>query len=154
MHITFMNKVAKGAPAAGTDSEKSLLFLVLDVAGQLENRLENELGRSGLSFAKATTLSFLRGAKDPLTLGELAVENACVRSNITQLVDRLEGDGLVRRVNDPDDRRVRRAALTSEGRRACKDACAAITSQEKAVAAALTADEAATLARLLRRLVG
>jgi DNA-binding MarR family transcriptional regulator len=149
-----MNKGAKGAPpAAESEADRSLLSLILDVADQLQARLENELQRSGLSSAKASTLNFLREAKDPLSLGELAAENACVRSNITQLVDRLENDGLVRRVSDPDDRRVRRAALTSEGRKACKDACAAISHQEKSVAAALSPEEAATLARLLRRLV-
>ncbi len=41
--------------------------------------------------------------------------SACVRSNITQLMDRLEADGLVRRVEDPQDRRSVRAALTRLG---------------------------------------
>ncbi|HMH19154.1 MAG TPA: MarR family transcriptional regulator, partial [Burkholderiales bacterium] len=40
----------------------------------------------------------------------------CVRSNITQLMDRLEADGLVRRVEDLADRRAVRAALTPLGR--------------------------------------
>jgi DNA-binding MarR family transcriptional regulator len=39
----------------------------------------------------------------------------CVRSNITQLMDRLEADGLVRRVEDPRDRRAVRAAVTRLG---------------------------------------
>jgi len=39
----------------------------------------------------------------------------CVRSNITQLVDRLEADGLVRRLKDPQDRRTVRAAVTRLG---------------------------------------
>jgi DNA-binding MarR family transcriptional regulator len=38
-----------------------------------------------------------------------------VRSNITQLMDRLEADGLVRRVKDPQDRRTVRAAVTRLG---------------------------------------
>jgi DNA-binding MarR family transcriptional regulator len=40
----------------------------------------------------------------------------CVRSNITQLVDRLEADGLVRRVEDPEDRRAVRAVVTPLGK--------------------------------------
>jgi DNA-binding MarR family transcriptional regulator len=40
----------------------------------------------------------------------------CVRSNITQLVDRLEADGLVRRVEDPEDRRAVRAVVTPRGK--------------------------------------
>jgi DNA-binding MarR family transcriptional regulator len=39
-----------------------------------------------------------------------------VRSNITQLVDRLEADKLVRRVDDAADRRSLRAAITPLGR--------------------------------------
>jgi len=39
-----------------------------------------------------------------------------VRSNITQLVDRLESEKLVKRVDDPDDRRSLRAAITPLGR--------------------------------------
>lgn len=39
----------------------------------------------------------------------------CVRSNVTQLMDRLEAEGLVRRVRDPRDRRAVRAALTRLG---------------------------------------
>src|SRR5258708_4804026 len=38
-----------------------------------------------------------------------------VRSNITQLMDRLEAEGLVQRLEDPADRRAVRAALTSLG---------------------------------------
>jgi DNA-binding MarR family transcriptional regulator len=34
---------------------------------------------------------------------------------MTTLVDRLESEGLVRRVDDPSDRRSRRAQLTPEG---------------------------------------
>jgi DNA-binding MarR family transcriptional regulator len=39
-----------------------------------------------------------------------------VRSNITQLVDRLEADGLVKRIDDPADRRAVRAEVTRLGR--------------------------------------
>ena len=39
----------------------------------------------------------------------------CVRSNITQLVDRLEAEGLVRRVDNPSDRRGVMATATPLG---------------------------------------
>ena len=146
-----MSKAAK--TVSTKEDAASLLSLVLDVAHELETRLEHALAEEGLSGAKASTLNFLAEAKDPLSLSELAHENSCVRSNITQLVDRLETDGLVRRVNDPDDRRIRRAALTTDGRKACKDACRVITAQEHAVQSALSREETATLVRLLRRLI-
>ncbi len=74
------------------------------------------LGRAGLSLAKFGVLSELVRSPEPLTLSELAARLSCVRSNMTQLIDRLESDGLVRRVDDPADRRTVRAALTPLGR--------------------------------------
>ena len=51
-----------------------------------------------------------------LPLGQLATKLACVKSNATQLVDRLTAEKLVRRVPDPEDRRSILAELTTEGR--------------------------------------
>src|SRR5262245_18283359 len=72
---------------------------------------------SGLSTAKLGALLVLAEAAEPVPLGQLAERLACVKSNITQLVDRLEADGLVRRLPDVQDRRSKRAAITPEGRR-------------------------------------
>jgi DNA-binding MarR family transcriptional regulator len=48
---------------------------------------------------------------------ELASVLACDNSNVTGLVDRLEARGLVARHANPDDRRVKRVALTTAGGR-------------------------------------
>src|SRR5205085_7598729 len=60
--------------------------------------------------------SKLAVAGGPLSLSSLADRCSCVRSNITQLVDRLEADKLVVRSDDPKDRRSVRAELTAAGR--------------------------------------
>jgi DNA-binding MarR family transcriptional regulator len=91
-------------------------FQVLDALGGIASRLESALEPVGLSLAKFGVLARLAAAGEPLPLSTLAERSACVRSNITQLVDRLEIDKLVVRVSDPHDRRLVRAALTSEGR--------------------------------------
>ncbi|MFI5207378.1 MAG: MarR family winged helix-turn-helix transcriptional regulator [Gemmatimonadales bacterium] len=91
-------------------------FKLLKAAHALEDRLEGSLAEVGLSSAKFGALNQLVQAKEPLSLSDLAARVACVRSNITQLVDRLESDGLVRRVSDPDDRRSVRAEVTPLGR--------------------------------------
>ena len=67
----------------------------------LETRLEEVLSKVELSPPKYGALNQLVQAGKPLMLGELAARLTCVRSNITQLVDRLEADGLVERVEDP-----------------------------------------------------
>jgi DNA-binding MarR family transcriptional regulator len=91
-------------------------FSILHAAKAIEDRIEGALSSVGLSMAKQSALTALEAAGEPLTLSELAEKLSCVRSNITQLVDRLETDGLVRRVADADDRRSVRAELTPLGR--------------------------------------
>src|SRR5215831_15229814 len=75
------------------------LDAILQTAHALEARLETALGEAGLSGAKFSVLSELVRSGEPLALSELASRLACVRSNMTQLVDRLEADGLVRGVS-------------------------------------------------------
>ena len=101
--------------AATSSCEGKLMFSFLQAAGALEERLENALETVGLSLAKLGVLSFLVEAGEPLTLSQLAARSCCVRSNMTQLMDRLESDGLVRRVDDLTDRRIVRATLTPLG---------------------------------------
>jgi DNA-binding MarR family transcriptional regulator len=105
---------ADGATVTGNAS--NLAFSIVHAARLIEERMEGALGAVGLSVAKHTALTKLQEAGEPLTLSDLAERLSCVRSNITQLVDRLESDGLVRRVADPSDRRSIRAELTDLGK--------------------------------------
>lgn len=91
------------------------MFSLVNAGRAIEQRLEEGLARVGLSLAKFGALTHLMEAGEPLNLSECAKRMACVRSNITQLMDRLEADGLVRRVEDPQDRRAVRAAITPLG---------------------------------------
>ena len=96
-------------------SPGSVMFSLLDAAHALEARVEAALAGVGLSSAKYSVLTKLARAGEPLALSDLAAQVCCVRSNMTQLVDRLEAEGLVRRVDDLEDRRMVRAALTKLG---------------------------------------
>ncbi len=49
--------------------------------------------------------------------GHLALQSKISPSTVTEIVEDLETDGLVRRESDPSDRRAVRVALTAEGRR-------------------------------------
>jgi DNA-binding MarR family transcriptional regulator len=129
-----------------------LLSTVLCVAGAVQDRLETALEPTGLSLAKLGALRHLAEANQPLPLGQLAERIACVKSNVTQLVDRLETDHLVRRVPDPSDRRSVRAEITDQGRVRYEAGMRALNAAEEELAAELTLSEREQLQDLLSRL--
>jgi DNA-binding MarR family transcriptional regulator len=92
------------------------MWSLIHAARAIEQRMESALDVVQLSTPKFAVLTILVEAGIPLTLSELAAKSSCVRSNMTQLIDRLETDGLVRRIDDPHDRRSVRAELTPLGR--------------------------------------
>ena len=134
------------------DQRQPALWRVISAGHQLEDRLEQALEAIDLSLAKLGVLRILSDAGGPMPLSELAKHSHCVRSNMTQLVDRLEADGLVKRVSDAKDRRLRRAALTHAGQRACDQGKRIVEGLERDVAEALPQSEAVELARALNRL--
>src|SRR6266567_5270086 len=101
-----------------TETGRAGLFSMLHTSGVLEGRAEMKLAEVGLSLPKLAALNRLSEAGESLPLGQLAERLSCVKSNVTQLVDRLEADGLVSRTGDPNDRRSRLAVLTDAGRTA------------------------------------
>jgi DNA-binding MarR family transcriptional regulator len=122
---------------------------LIGAARCVEGRLEAALEPLGLSLAKFGALAHLAGAGEPLALSSLAERCACVRSNITQLVDRLEADRLVTRTADPRDRRSVRAELTAEGRRRHAAGLKALREAEKAIFASLPREQRDSLQRML-----
>ena len=122
--------------------------------GMVEAGLEASLEPLGLSLAKFLALSQLAAAGEPLPLSTLAERRACVRSNITQLIDRLEADNLVKRSDDPRDRRSVRAELTDEGRSRYEAGLLALLAAERDLFAPLNAAQQDLLFELLGTLRG
>ncbi|MEU6404337.1 MarR family transcriptional regulator [Streptomyces sp. NPDC046985] len=71
--------------------------------------------RRDLSFTAASTLGRLE-REGPARLTALAVAEGVAQPSMTQLVQRLERQKLVRRVDDPGDGRVSLVAVTGAGR--------------------------------------
>ena len=141
-----MNEVAVQAPDA---VETSLHLRLLIAAREIQTRLDADLDHIGLSPGKACLLNTLARAGEPLALSELADRNGCVRSNVTQLIDRLEAEGLVRRIDDPDDRRVCRASLTTEGRKMYIEATRVLVQRQRELERALGPADTEALGRIL-----
>jgi DNA-binding MarR family transcriptional regulator len=129
-----------------------LTLQLLSTLQSVEDRLEEALEPAGLSIAKYGALSKLVAEGGSLPLGTLAERCACVRSNITQLVDRLEADGLVTRNDDPRDRRSVRAQITENGRARQEAGQAALRKAEGILFERLDDEDRGELSRLLERL--
>jgi DNA-binding MarR family transcriptional regulator len=130
------------------------LLAILHAAHAAEGEVEARLNALGLSLAKLVALQALADAGEPVPLGRLAERLSCVKSNITQLVDRLEADGLVARQPVANDRRTKLAGLTAAGRRACEDGTRVQRAAERDLLKRLSADETRQLGSLLAKLGG
>jgi DNA-binding MarR family transcriptional regulator len=127
----------------------ALTLLLLDAARAVEARAEHTLAEVGLSLAKLGALRHLVLAAEPLSLSHLAERHCCGKSNVTQLIDRLEADGFVTRVPDPNDRRTIRAAVTASGREAYERANKLLAAHERDLDDRLGTGPRAELARQL-----
>ena len=145
-----MNDVAT-AEAKETEAGATL-FAFLDVADRMYERISEALGKVGLSYPKFEVLEYLRTTTEPVSLKTLADCQSCARSNITQLMDKLEVEGLVRRVPDPDDRRGVRAELTEDGLARWQEGRTQLDLVLAEFAASFTTPERVQLGRLLGRL--
>ena len=143
MYHTYMNDTA---PA-----RVSGLFALLHAADSLQTHVESKLSELGLSLPKLAALSALADAGESMPLSQLAERLSCVKSNITQLVDRLEADGFVSREQDPNDRRARLASLTAAGRKACAEGLRLRDQTEREVFGTLSAEEASQFAALVEK---
>jgi len=134
------------------DGNRGVLFGFLRTAGTVQAHVESKLAAIGLSLPKLAALSALSRAGDSLPLSQLAERLACVKSNITQLVDRLEADGFVKRAPDPHDRRARLAVLTTAGHVACETGTRIQGDAERELLAGFSADDARQLMALVGKL--
>ncbi len=76
-------------------------------------------GRIALQEYQITLVQFhalLAIREGPLTMGELCDALGVASSTVTELVDRMEENGLVARVRDPEDRRIVRILLLNHGK--------------------------------------
>lgn len=117
------------------------------------NCLSRMVGRHGLSLSGFNVLRILGrmpGHMCPLhEVGELLLVS---RANVTGLIDSLADKGLVERVPDPCDRRVRLARLTGAGEQLMEEILPGHFAELKALCAGLDDAEKAHLSELLGRL--
>jgi DNA-binding MarR family transcriptional regulator len=150
MYISYMNEFE----ACPTEGALGLLTLLIKSGRFAESKLDQALDSASLTFVKWRMLDALVKAKSPVSLGKLAEHLNCVKSNVTQLTDRLEAEGTVRRVSDPEDRRSILIELTESGRSMHKAGLEALESTTKGLFANSSEEQRNSLKRLLGMVSG
>jgi DNA-binding MarR family transcriptional regulator len=148
MYSSFMNDFE----ACPTEGALGLLALLVKSGRFAETRLDQALDSAGLTFVKWRMLDALVKAESPVSLGKLAEHLNCVKSNITQLTDRLVAEGTVMRVSDPEDRRSILMELTDSGRSMHKAGLEALGVTTQALFASSNEEQRNVLKHLLEKI--
>ncbi len=115
-------------------------------------RIDDVLREVGLTFARYELLRLLGfSSAGSLPLMVIGSRLQVHPTSVTSVVDRLEEQGLVRRLPHATDRRVKLAELTDEGRRLVDDATVRLN-ETVFQAPGLDPDDVELLIELLRRL--
>lgn len=93
-------------------------------------------------------------AGEPLPLRRWAERMGCARSNATQMLDRLQAEGLAERVPDPADGRGVLARLTEEGEERYRAGSRALADAERGLFGGYRPGEREELLRLLGQVDG
>jgi DNA-binding MarR family transcriptional regulator len=132
-----------------------VLSRVSRLARHLDRARRAAFAAHGLEAWEFDVLSALRRQGSPYQLspGALLRVTLVTSGTMTNRIDRLEASGLVRRHDDPQDKRGVLVQLTSDGIRRCDSAVADLLERERGLLAELSADQQEQLAGLLRVLL-
>jgi len=115
-------------------------------------RLNDLLRADGLTFPRYEALMLLSFTRaGALPLGKIGERLQVHRTSVTNIVDKLEADGLVRRVPHAEDRRATLAEITDAGRETAARATAKLNAAAFGIDA-LGNDEQEEVTALLRAL--
>lgn len=128
---------------------------IMLLSQQLKRQTAQRLGKHGLNIWAYDVLATLRRQGPPYQLSPTKLSRAAMLSPgaMTNRLDRLEDNGLIERLPDPDDRRALLIALTPTGRETADLAVKDRFEEAAKSTACLSEDEHAQLTTLLHKLL-
>ena len=96
-------------------AEEWAIAEILRAGEHLNGRLNNALKPFGVSFTQYTALRIVRDGTEGVASSSIGEQMYTRDSDVTRLVDRLIGRGLVERSRNAADRRIVRVRLTAQG---------------------------------------
>jgi len=118
---------------------------------RLNRLLDKRMAREGASLARTRVLLMIerQGSAKAADIAELF---GLAPRTVTDTLDGMERQGLIRRDSDPKDRRVKRLSVTEAGRRALSATEPVRRDLVKQIMGSLTPEERAEFARILAKL--
>ncbi len=147
MYSSYMNECDDTSPL-----EEQFVETFHRLRSKLLANLSSYLRGYDLTPVHVWLMLQLDEAQKPLSFSQLAEALYTSRSNLTQLVDRMESDHLVRRVPNPDDRRSVLVELTPDGQKRTKEARCAHNQSVRELLSVLTEAEQNALIHYLNKL--
>jgi DNA-binding MarR family transcriptional regulator len=138
------------ADVASTEGYATLVRAGSALAGEIDRVVQASLG---LNLQISNTLAVIEGADQPLTPSEISDRTLISSATMTSTLDRLERQGLVRRLPNPEDRRSVLVEVTEAGRGLCDRFLPGINALQIAVMSDLEPAERDQLLELLEKVL-
>jgi DNA-binding MarR family transcriptional regulator len=151
----FLEEISADLPADLDLTVEGIVDRIGGINHRIKRMHEETLDQLGLTLSDWHVLTALRWSGEPYRrkAGELARRAELTSGAMTSRLDALEAEGLVRRVRDPNDRRIVLVELTEKGRDKHEQAMGIQAQKETLLAEALTGREKEQLNALLRRVM-
>ena len=134
------------------DPESAVAFWVNQASRSILRRHESRLRPMGFGMGQLPVLVALSQG-EALSQKNLATRARVEQPTMTEMVARMERDGIVQRAPNPEDRRGSLISLTRKARARLPDAMEALIRGEGEATRGFTKTEKATLIALLQRVV-
>lgn len=119
----------------------------------MEKHANNALREQEITLTQAGMLIELnRRGDNAVSFKELEKIFGVSQPTIVGILKRLEQKGFVRTINDKDDRRIKKACLTEEGRKKCDTGYSYMAEAENFLLGSLSSEEKDEFARLLNKI--
>lgn len=95
--------------------EEDILADLARVFGLLRRRFDRAMMQQGASLAQTKMLLSIQADKGSARAADIAERLGLTPRTVTEALDALERDGMIQRLPDPADRRVKRLEITAAG---------------------------------------
>lgn len=148
--IELPKNLRQSKPLSST--EEAAYLWILSTAEQLKSEIGELFKQKDLTAPQYNVLRILRGAGEAGICGREIGDRMITRdSDITRMLDRLEGRGLIRRVRQTDDRRFVLAFISESGLTTLAELDKPVREWNKDRLGHLNESELKSLIRLLRK---